>query len=41
MPQLIHEYMNDFWSVVSEKRSKNWKKLHKITHNSIKIGVAP
>ena len=29
-------YMNDFWLVVSVKRSKNWQKMHKITHNAMK-----
>ena len=28
--------MNDFWSVVSEKKIKELEQLHKITHNSIK-----
>ena len=28
--------MNDFWSVVTGKISKNLKKLHKITNNSMK-----
>ena len=28
--------MNDFWSVVSEKKLKNLKKMHKITNYSLK-----
>ena len=28
--------MNDFWSVVSEKKIEDFEKLFKITHNSIK-----
>ena len=28
--------MNDFWSVISEKKIEKLKKLHKITHNSVK-----
>ena len=28
--------MNDFWSLVSEKKIYEFEKLHKITHNPIK-----
>ena len=33
--------MNDFWSVVSEKRSKKWKKSYKIPIIPLETGVAP